>query len=79
MNVKSVRHYIEVSEMPLKLIRTFKTNELEDAFNQFEANPEVEIISVEFVGQDIEDPMFGCMIYYKTHTEPEASDIRGVA
>ena len=58
-----------IRTMPLKVIRAYKTNELEDAFNQFEANPEVEIISVEYIGQDINDPMFGCMIYYRTNPE----------
>jgi len=54
--------------MPLKVLRRFKTDELEDAFSDFEKkNPDAQILSIQYIGQDINDPYFGCMIYYKVY------------
>lgn len=52
--------------MPLKIIRKYKTDDLEAAFNQFESNAEIEILNVQYFGDDINDPCFGVMIYYKS-------------
>jgi hypothetical protein len=42
------------------------SDDLENEFATFESNPEIEILSVQNISTDIDDPCFGILIYYKS-------------